>query len=1759
MLQEQPFVQPPLPRGSRDARKLSKTRTLPQRILRSLLFAFGVLLGAGLVLVLVLLLLNTQHHPGGASISSALALLLHAPLLLILLCLLFIATFGSTLFGTRLYALWRYARAVEQVQKRFQLLYTPLEAMANIRPTAEQNHHEVTAPTIAVQSEHVSILDLLEQSYAHQLILGVPGAGKTMALRVYQYRAVTHPWRLIFRRGYIPVFVPMKNYSLYLKRYSEVPQEAWVDSNIGLLSFLQESDLPGMEHLAPYLRQLAQQGRLLLLCDGLNEVDSNYLTYVSHEMAELMLHSKNRLVMTCREIDYREQPEFMRLVARGQAACATIYPLQPEQIQQFIERYIVVQDQPWRHTAGQIMQVIDRSRLRYHCTNPMMLFTLMEIIDQIGVERGKQIDTRGRLLRESVVQLVARERRQGRWQGSELREQLVIRFLSVVACAARWANDRNAIQLSVSSASGRWREAELEAFADELIIWLNENPAQGPYPDIEEPDALEEMRDDLPQLLQFTMTADLIDISPNGVLSFRHELIAEYFVAEYFQAAEQQTTKPEIREELLENVGRWSEPVAIWAGLLDDPLVLAEQLGSRGLENRVHLLQALSLALVCVGVLWTPPQADAKRLVMLPPSVEEALSIAVRNRAAREELARIFTRCAEEGGQEVYRSLLPLIMVAGVDDLLLLLDKAVVPVLLFSFLEDVVDDVAYEAQVKHLTQVLGRFGAVVVDHAVELSRPHAERSTRMRASAVNILGGTYHPRAVEPLIERLQDTDIFVMRRATNALYRLGPELTLKRLLQVVEQRDATVATVYMHLAALAILERFMSGQDMQRRVTQMQYLRIVEAIVPMLTSNYQQEPQTQQRARDILVRQALQEEGASSRADRGEKVIDALLLYLPSQNEVAVGNVVQALRAIGPLTTPKLLPFLRQPSEEVRLRVLDVLKETRDLEALPDVLQLLTEAGPTLVRRVSETLYAYAPDSIPGLLESILHATREDSAERAASILKLIGEPAIAPMIEALSPVVLGRTRILVQVLADMHATQAVTRFIELVQTPPDEPLLTIALVRALSQFREPHVVSPLLQMLTSTHPQILEEAIEALSQLGEVALPALIDALDTSHPSQQVQRVQRAILGMNPFPGEELIEALALSSDSQASALLTIFRMRADKSADVLVQHLLSPDQRIQSYLYQALEELPGVAVVPALINGLAQPALREPLSPLLLKHPDVAIARLVELLGAEELGEVAAELLPRFGPGILRPLVEGLDDRRQVACTRAQEVIVALVHQHGDTQTMLTALVKLFALILPDRVREVLFYVLTNELAAISLPALLEGLETAQLLEGVAEALKRLVYLQEHRERVLDSLVEALKDGERRRGAMLTLVQIGAPAVPKMGELITSHDAMLVRSSKEVLRDLGVVALPFIMSALSDYTSLERREAALEVFNTMSPQNIKEQLVTQLSHDDPSDMGMAVTLLLQRIMGESDAFGDRAMVSDLIAHIQTHTEETTNLRLLALLLLLGEPLIVTPLLQALDSDPRQSKLLTALFLLLGRSAQDEALQVFKRGETALELREELAAVLGMNTMSGVIQEYAQSTHLYGPGASRPGMQQMERLSVALRALGGLLAGGQWDVPRLRELRERIPEGAPEHELFSMLLGVRYGPQIQQLKRALRDEQETHEKQLLLVIQQAQAEKERADKLDSQLEELKQEHTEREGDLERGKRERQKMQGNITQLTRENDSLSARLEQMTRERDSLQRERDTLSGQLRAFTGEPSSSADTRRSKRR
>src|SRR5216684_1608874 len=431
-----------------------------QRIALSRLFR-GILVGVGITLLLtgielgVVWLLNPAFILGRDTIhrfSALLALPLHIPLLLLIPFFELVGISVAAYIVTLPLAIMAYVRDVQKWQEGYRKRYTSLDSLAHIYKTPVTYYKHTPDLTIAEQGTHgqrIALPELVElPQEASLLLLGAAGAGKTIALAYLAFVTMQQRSALMRGRQKIPIYIPLKNYSAFIKANlpgntviaveehasDQLPVSADAVGQVTLLDFLHASGQPGMRHLRPYLKKLLERGSLLFLIDGLNEVEQRYRAFIASELAEMALVTQNRFVITCREADYQARPEFVALVHEGHIERAVINPLELEQVRAFVEQYIEDQGNNWQHTAGQIMHVIDSSRLRYLCTNPLMLFTFMTIIDKVGVARGKKLDTRGRLLKEYVAQLIEREQAQPKWKKEAPTETDVLRLLRRMAC-----------------------------------------------------------------------------------------------------------------------------------------------------------------------------------------------------------------------------------------------------------------------------------------------------------------------------------------------------------------------------------------------------------------------------------------------------------------------------------------------------------------------------------------------------------------------------------------------------------------------------------------------------------------------------------------------------------------------------------------------------------------------------------------------------------------------------------------------------------------------------------------------------------------------------------------------------------------------------------------------------------------------------------------------------------------------------------------------------------------------------------------------------------------------------------------------------------------------------------------------------------------------------------------------------------------------------------------------------------------------------
>ncbi|HYB01112.1 MAG TPA: HEAT repeat domain-containing protein, partial [Ktedonobacteraceae bacterium] len=1748
-----------------------RRRITLNRFLRNIFIGVGIALALACVEGMIWIV-NPLHLFGSASshtLSTLLSNLTHNPLLWLFLLVQVIVVCALLFLIDKPLAIGKYIRDAQKEQERYRTLYTSLVSWTALYETPLTCYHQSPDLSTPGNVRELSILDqaqeLLDSSgkvLSHQLVLGVPGAGKTLMLYFYWHTLLQRSRAIIFGSARIPMYVPLQRYNLFLNsKTAYASGEEPVSGRGSFIDFLYTSDLVGINHLRPFLQSLMAKGRIVFLCDGFNEIDERHRSSTSVEFAEMMRQSQNQLVLTCREVDYEQQPQLAQAVLENLVNRICMNPLDEQHERGFVEQYIKEQDtgKKWRHTAGQVMEVINRSRHRAYCTNPFMFFSLLEVIDVIGVDRGKKIDTRGKLLRTFVRQRIQHELAQQQWSNANLTESDVVLFLGELACAARWTNSVNALQVPVAS---KKRAIAFEDIAKGLQSWLLEHPAKCPSAvgiiagDMKvRSSSLRRsyQQEELSTLLRFAQSASLIEISHSGILSFRHELLAAYYVAEYFMAAGKADLVDSSDDKArLASDDHWDievpfiTPVALCIGLLNEPEEYAHEFILLGQQNPSCKLEALTLAFLCIGVAYMPPQADGSTPMDLTADLTETITEVVKNKQSCDLLAQLFTRFASEGAQEIYQSLFPLLMVDGIDEFILRLNANVVLELLFNQLCVVVDNTQYEAQAKRLVRTLGRFGTGAIPRATELSQPSPDRSSRLRSAAINILGGTNEQEAVEPLIVCLRDSNQPIVGRAANALIRLGPELSFTRLVQELEDRTPTPGREQVHWIVLHILERFQNEPDRAHQLTPSQHIRLVSVLLNVLTSNYA--PEDQQKAREMLVRQA--REAGNSPA--GERAVEFLVQNLSSEKDSTARATLKTLKEVGYPATPYLLEQLKpQTPETVRLRIVEVLADVRDPRALPYLLRLLDDSALVVQQQVALALSAFAPESISGLIDCVLHGDSELVATRAEQILGDIGDEATNDLIQSLIPIVPGRTHLLVQVLERVRNPLAIPPLIAFLENPQqsshvDQPL-QVAVVHALGQFPDERVVAPLLEMLASSNPLIYEGAINALSFLEDVALDGLIAALDeerdrvdgtgynATQPEVLAPRIERAILGMAHFPGERLLEVLATGSEMQVEHTINVFLAKGTEGAQVLVAYLFNSNARLQHYVRLILGDMSGQVLVPALLEIVnhPEPAWRVVITTLLLQHPREAIPPLVNLLDDDERADAAQVILLEFDQTVLPYLVIGLDSLNSRAQEHARYIVVTLVKQ---TPELVHEVVQLFNLDPPQRAHEALTGMLTSQLAPESIPALLEGLEDAHLIGASSEALKRLVDKDDAQsEMVLTELLAALRTEQRRHGAEITLVEIGEKAVPGVGNLITDPVADVAHIAQNILCELGVAAFSFIWAAYSDTANRDRRTAARSIFRRMPTVVIKDELVQLLESNNPEDLSMALALLIERINDEVlQADKGHEMVPALLEHVQTHSDEHASHRIVALLLLLAGDVIIDHMTDVLYNYPVHQQMLVHAFLLLGDEGVEALLDIFYDPDAPALLRAEVVSLLGILAPNRDIREYASMLDEYGLWAGQSaGMSDVlhpDRLAVSLRALGGLLVGGHWDVAELQNLRLHSAENSFERELYEILLGWRYSPQITMLENDLQHEREEHKQNVLKLSQEILQMHEQNADLEKQLESIQKEHGLRGEELDQANKNTHELQRSLNQVLQEKKTLQATLQRSNQEKQSLQ-----------------------------
>jgi HEAT repeat protein len=1558
------------------------------------------------------------------------------------------------------------------------------------------------------------------------VLLGAAGSGKTKALfYLIQSELENYLTDMSSNRRAIPVFVSLKDYSDFLKtNYPLNNASSAEDIQPGTLyKYLLESKIKSLR----YLRPLIDVKQIWFLFDGLNEIDEQYQDSICAELIEYMEWSKNAII-TCREIDYHENPLFAQLSSH--ANLIIMKPLEEQEqdalIRSYIEKgFVDEHGKRWRSTSEQIIDFIKEKQLRSECSNPQILFMLMQTIDAIGTT--SEINTLGKLLRESVYRRI--DAQQPEWQELIFHKEDLIYYIGEIACAMRRVKCVSG--LSLHPPSTVHYEQRYLAWAEELNVFIKEPSAKNARSitraSMPETHAFTLLQQE--QMLRFAAEAGLLSISANGILNFDYKSMAEYFVAEFLRVSDTGVHLP-YEDELINTEGYWNEPIHIWAGLLDDPMLLAHRFGELGItckdEEDDRSYNALTSGLMCLGVHWIHSfQSYGEQ--NLPDSLYDLFKSSLENEGRRNHIAAIFERCAQEGSDAVYRPLLKLLTVNGAEKLLLTLPRSSIQSLLFEYLERIAEMPIYRKDVEALEHILGNMNDnTTFQWALAQSEPALlqppERSVHLRQAAISILGTMRRKEAIGNLLAYLSETDV-IKEKAIEALCQMKLDDVIRPLLSnlivaitpTIERRQ---------LAILRIVGTFLESAG------PIGHREIVQQLLHVLSSPYQ--------PLHGNVKMLLKEEATSGHHDEEVRKNLVAAFTSPDADSITISNIREILIYIGDKATGILLEYVNQPgtkvSDTVKIRIIEVLGKTRNHSALSTLYTLVAYDNGQLRREVALALRNYQSEIVvPMLVDKVLYKSDKE-AYAAIDALKIYGANSVEFIsVHLVDHALPARINSLIRLLQIFQDRKSISALNALLNTKP-VPEVAIELIKTLKLFRhsvDTESVSVLLKVLTTRYEEkaVYNAASETLSSYGEQVLPALLSELENAQPKGSRGGIMNAISRMQPFPYKPLLNAFKTYHETQIKLIRALFVGREKEGASFLVKYLCHSESSIQRNVRITIDELGKKntnIIIEPLLDQLSESICRNVVIQYLRNYADTAIPLLALRLGDEHSGKIAYETLVEMSPLVidrLPALIPALNKPQDSAALRyARLVLLGIVDKQ---QQLPPQVIDLFRDLTDSSVpaHDVLVQILSGPLIQSSISPLLQSLSSQHLSvqQGVRKALIKIGRddTTTQSKVVIDGLIAALSEEEKRPQAEQALKGIGKNAVNSIFALIMDHNHAVRKSARDIMSDMGALAFELLFHALED-AQPERRDAAEAIITNMEPEAIKDSLIQFLASNDVKQIEQGLILLFGRVRAEANApTGHKKMLTILLEHIQIHPINQQTLPVIAFLLSLPDRQeMLDALVELLDKQPQTQKWLSPLFLLLaleGSKTRDSLLRMIQKGNMSRTRYKEIISILGILEPHQYVIDLAQSIGKHAQSFSNMSdIQQIYEVELSRHALGSLLLGGHWNTNQLLKLKKSAIDGSAQHELFSVLLGDSYLPRIETLQKDLDNEKvmrahEAQGQQSIIVTQ-----REEINRLQAQIAQKNNVLQRDSDDLLEARTSLMEKDGRILQITLERDA---------------------------------------------
>ena len=263
-------------------------------------------------------------------------------------------------------ALNAYRREVEDRYGKLRNIYLGKEEILSLRDVfVPLTLHGKTASFTENQTTRQI---LTEPKQKRLVLLGAPGSGKSTLLKAWASGISRRESPEL--RELIPVFVSLRSY-------------AQAEPEQSLLDWLVNKELPGLHLRNPrnLLQNLLEQGRVLLLLDGLDEVAHNRLDTINRAVSALLaadVKHQCRVWLTCREQNYEDLPDRDHYRLEGFEEYR-VAELRDSQIREIVRRRESDFKDQGKIPAHYLEQVFQRSDILQLHRNPLLLTLSMGV------------------------------------------------------------------------------------------------------------------------------------------------------------------------------------------------------------------------------------------------------------------------------------------------------------------------------------------------------------------------------------------------------------------------------------------------------------------------------------------------------------------------------------------------------------------------------------------------------------------------------------------------------------------------------------------------------------------------------------------------------------------------------------------------------------------------------------------------------------------------------------------------------------------------------------------------------------------------------------------------------------------------------------------------------------------------------------------------------------------------------------------------------------------------------------------------------------------------------------------------------------------------------------------------------------------------------------------------------------------------------------------------------------------------------------